>query len=116
MVVWKTSMPSRAERYVPDHFLLFADDEFSFSLHRFIRTNSTEGWYFFNGEAGNIGTLLIVKERPGYWYVHGSFTAKLNPERFWPYLIDFLHSIDIHAAFVSVHTGGKDTICSDFSE
>src|SRR5208282_2356735 len=99
-------MPKDTERYVADHTLLFANDDFSFSVQRFIKTSSTEGWYFFGGEERSIGTLIIIEQRPDSWYVHGSFTVNPDAERFWPYLIDFLSTINITSAFVTVHAEG----------
>jgi hypothetical protein len=98
-------MPSK-ERYVPDHFLLFANEHFSFSVVRCIRTASTEGWHFFDG-GKNIGTLIAIRQ-PKEWRVDCTFTVEPNPAYFWDYLIDFLNSIGIEYTFLSVHIGGRE--------
>jgi hypothetical protein len=83
---------------------------FNVSFGRNLRKDGT----FLTAIRGSIGTLIAIKERPDYLYVHGSLTAKPNPKQLWPYLVSFLQSVGITAAFVRVHTGGKGTICSDF--
>jgi hypothetical protein len=99
------------KRHAQDHVFLFANDHFSFSVRRFLRTNSTEGWYFFDGERGKIGTLIAIRERPAEWHVHGSFTVPFDPEKLWSYLVDFLlNGLDVPAAYANVHTGGVPTI------
>src|SRR5256885_369111 len=66
--------PSRAaasrslERMTDEYFLVFANSDYTLDLSRFLRTESTDGWHFFQGRE-NIGTLLIVKSGEMH-YVH----------------------------------------------
>jgi hypothetical protein len=51
-----------------EYFLVFANSDYTLDLARFLRTESTDGWHFFQGRA-NIGTMLIVKSGDLH-YVH----------------------------------------------
>ena len=45
-----------------EYFLVFANSDYTLDLSRFLRTESTDGWHFFQGRE-NIGTMIIV----GLW-------------------------------------------------
>ena len=42
-----------------EYFLVFANSDYTLDLSRFLRTESTDGWHFFQGRE-NIGTMLIA--------------------------------------------------------
>ena len=44
-----------------EYFLVFANSDYTLDLSRFLRTESTDGWNFFQGRE-NIGTMLIVNQ------------------------------------------------------
>jgi hypothetical protein len=90
---------SRPEEY----FLVFANSDYTLDLSRFLRTESTEGWHFFQGRE-NIGVMLIVKS-DGMHYVHASFTRELDREKITSYVRSLLWSLNVHNALVTVHSG-----------
>lgn len=94
-------------RKIPDHFLVFANQDYSLSLTRFLRNDSTEGWYFFQGEEGNIGTMFIVRVSEYNRHVLASFTQSVDKEKITEYLMDFLTTVGIIQAFVTVHEGNE---------
>ena len=61
-----------------EYFLVFANSDYTLDLSRFLRTESTDGWHFFQGRE-NVGTMLIVKSEDMH-YVHASFTRDLDGE------------------------------------
>lgn len=106
-------MPAAKERHIPDHFLLFADKNFSLSVRRHINAGSTEGWLFFDGQ-NNVGTLIAVRDHHNYWNVTVSFTIEPDADQLNDYLVAFLDSLGIDEAFVTGYTGGSDSISFDF--
>src|SRR5215208_2640660 len=93
----------RAGHTVMEYFLVFANSDYTLDLSRFLRTDSTEGWHFFQGRE-NIGTMLIVKSGD-MDYVHASFTRDLDAEKIINYIRSLLWSLNIHNALVTVHSG-----------
>ena len=90
---------SRPEVY----FLVFANSDYTLDLARFIRTETTDGWHFFQGKE-NIGTMLIVKTGEMH-YVHASFTRELDGPKITSYIRSLLWSLGIHNALVTIHSG-----------
>jgi hypothetical protein len=86
-----------------EYFLVFANSDYTLDLARFLRTESTDGWHFFQGRV-NIGTMLIVKSGELY-YVHVSFTTEIDSVKITQYLRSLLWSLNVHNAFVTVHAG-----------
>ena len=86
-----------------EYFLVFANSDYTLDLSRFLRTESTDGWHFFQGRE-NIGTMLIVKSDQLH-YVHASFTRELDPEKITGYIRSLLWSLNVHNALVTVHSG-----------
>ena len=90
---------SRPEEY----FLVFANSDYTLDLARFIRTDTTDGWHFFQGRE-NIGTMLIIKTGELH-YVHVSFTRELDAQKITNYIRSLLWSLGVHNALVSIHSG-----------
>ncbi len=86
-----------------EYFLVFANSDYTLDLSRFLRTESTDGWHFFQGRE-NIGTMLIVKSGDMH-YVHASFTRDLDGEKITTYIRSLLWSLNVHNALVTVHSG-----------
>ncbi len=86
-----------------EYFLVFANSDYTLDLSRFLRTESTDGWHFFQGRE-NIGTMLIVKSGEMH-YVHVSFTKDLNAEKITSYIRSLLWSLNVHNALVTIHSG-----------
>jgi hypothetical protein len=86
-----------------EYFLVFANSDYTLDLSRFLRTESTDGWHFFQGRE-NIGTMLIVKSGDLH-YVHASFTRDLEAEKISNYIRSLLWSLNVHNALVTVHSG-----------
>ena len=84
-------------------FLVFANSDYTLDLSRFLRTESTDGWHFFQGRE-NIGTMIIVKSGDLH-YVHASFTRELDGEKITTYIRSLLWSLNVHNALVTVHSG-----------
>jgi hypothetical protein len=87
----------------PEYFLVFANADYTLDLSRFLRTESTDGWRFFQGRE-NIGLMLIVKTESMH-YVHASFTKEVDAEKITNYVRSLLWSLNVHNALVTVHTG-----------
>ena len=90
---------SRPEEY----FLVFANSDYTLDLSRFLRTETTDGWHFFQGKE-NIGTMLIIKTGDMH-YVHASFTRDLAGQKITGYIRSLLWSLGVHNALVTVHSG-----------
>src|SRR4030095_1052116 len=90
---------SRPEEY----FLVFANSDYTLELSRFLRTETTDGWHFFQGQ-DNIGTMLIVKTGELH-YVHVAFTRDVDGEKITTYIRALLWSLNVHNALVAVHSG-----------
>jgi len=86
-----------------EYFLVFANSDYTLDLARFLRTESTDGWHFFQGRA-KIGTMLIVKSGDLH-YVHVSFTSEVDPDKIKQYIRSLLWSLNVHNALVTVHSG-----------
>ncbi len=86
-----------------EYFLVFANSDYTLDLARFLRTESTDGWHFFQGRI-NVGTMLIVKSGDLH-YVHVSFTNEVDPDKITQYIRSLLWSLNVHNALVSVHSG-----------
>ena len=86
-----------------EYFLVFANSDYTLDLARFIRTESTDGWHFFQGRT-NIGTMLIVKSGDLH-YVHVSFTTEVDSDKIKQYIRSLLWSLNVHNALVTVHSG-----------
>jgi hypothetical protein len=86
-----------------EYFLVFANSDYTLDLARFLRTESTDGWHFFQGRI-NIGTMLIVKSGDMH-YVHVSFTNEVDPDKITQYIRSLLWSLNVHNALVTVHSG-----------
>jgi hypothetical protein len=99
VTVARLEFMSRPEEY----FLVFANTDYTLDLSRFLRTESTDGWHFFQGKE-NVGTMLIVKSGDLH-YVHASFTRELDGEKITNYVRSLLWSLNVHNALVTVHSG-----------
>lgn len=86
-----------------EYFLVFANSDYTLDLARFLRTESTDGWHFFQGRE-NLGVMLIVKSDQMH-YVHASFTKELDPGKITTYIRSLLWSLNVHNALVTVHSG-----------
>ena len=86
-----------------EYFLVFGNSDYTLDLNRFLRTESTDGWHFYQGRE-NIGVMLAVKSGDMH-YVHASFTRELDPEKITNYVRSLLWSLNVHNAFVTVHSG-----------
>src|SRR5215813_9856690 len=80
---------SRPEEY----FLVFANSDYTLDLSRFLRTESTEGWHFFQGKE-NIGVMLVVRSGEMH-YVHASFTRELDRDKITSYIRSLLWSLNV---------------------
>jgi hypothetical protein len=94
---------SRPEEY----FLVFANSDYTLDLARFLRTESTDGWHFFQGRV-KIGTMLMVKSGDMH-YVHVSLTTDVNSEKITRYVRSLLWCLNVHNALVTVHSGKEVT-------
>jgi len=56
-----------------------------------------------------------VPQREDFYYVHASFTAEVEEEKSSDYLMEFLTTLNINAAFVNVY-GGKELACFDYED
>ena len=90
---------SRPEEY----FLVFANSDYTLDLSRFIRTETTDGWHFFQGRE-NIGTMLVIKTGEMH-YIHVSFTRELEGPKITSYIRSLLWSLGVHNALVTIHSG-----------
>jgi len=90
---------SRPEEY----FLVFANSDYTLDLSRFIRTETADGWHFFQGRE-NIGTMLVIKTGEMH-YVHASFTRELEGPKITSYIRSLLWSLGVHNALVTIHSG-----------
>jgi hypothetical protein len=86
-----------------EYFLVFANSDYTLDLTRFLRTESTDGWHFYQGRE-NIGTMIIVKTGDMY-YVHASFTRELDGPKITQYVRSLLWSLNVRNALVTVHSG-----------
>src|SRR5438105_15966380 len=71
---------SRPEEY----FLVFANSDYTLDLSRVIRTETTDGWHFFQGKE-NIGTMLNIKTG-GMHDVHASLRRDPDDQKITRYL------------------------------
>ena len=86
-----------------EYFLVFANADYTLDLARFLRTESTDGWNFFQGRV-KVGTMLTVKSGD-LQYVHVSFTSEVDPAKITKYIRSLLWSLNVHNALVTVHSG-----------
>ena len=89
-----------ADTHVPDHVLLLANQDYSFSLRRLNRTPSTEVWQLWNG-GERIGLLTLIQDERHYWHVYASITVQVDPENFTDYVVAFLDTLNIDSAFIT---------------
>ena len=86
-----------------EYFLVFGNSDYTLDLNRFLRTESTDGWHFYQGRE-NIGIMLVVRSGDMH-YVHASFTRVLDAEKITNYVRSLLWSLNVHNALVTVHSG-----------
>jgi hypothetical protein len=90
---------SRPEEY----FLVFANSDYTLELSRFVWTETSEGWRFYQGKE-NVGVMVMIKTGEIH-YVHASFVRELDGEKITSYIRSLLWSLGIHNALVTVHSG-----------
>jgi hypothetical protein len=86
-----------------EYFLVFANPDYTLDLARFLRTESTDGWNFFQGR-DKVGTMIIVKSGDLH-YVHASFTTPVDAGKITVYIRSLLWSLGVRNALVTVHSG-----------
>ena len=86
-----------------EYFLVFANSDYTLDLTLFLRTESTDGWHFYQGRE-NIGIMIIVKTGDMH-YVHASFTRELDGPKITQYVRSLLWSLNVRNALVTVHSG-----------
>lgn len=76
-----------------------------------LRIPHVEEWCLGDDD-GRAGSIFIIQEREHYYFVHASIVRDVDEKKFCDFVYEFLGTMQINEAYVTVHHGGKET---DFS-